>query len=285
MTNDPFAGIDDEPDPGPAGTLAGLLGTALRGFVPLRKVFVQKPNTNADRASVLAALVHGRHQRPLDALLLLHALHPILSGSPLTLGTWARILSTRTRCTPAGVTKAFDTLADLRLVERVRGGSVPVILPLLEDGSGTSWTRPGLTGDAGPGYLTLPHEYWTSGYADQLTVPGKAMLLIMLAETQDPKKTAFSMPVERAHEWYGISERTAERGYGELHKAGVLLVKKTKVADPRHPAGRRDVFWRALSSPFSTDHRTLLRQNAIAAHKGRGATATTDQAETVSATP
>jgi hypothetical protein len=41
------------------------------------------------------------------------------------------------------------------------------------------------------------------------------MLLIMLAETQALTKTAFNMPVERAQEWYGISERTAERGYGE----------------------------------------------------------------------
>ena len=40
------------------------------------------------------------------------------------------------------------------------------------------------------------------------------MLLLSLAETQDPKRPSFAMAYERASEWYGVSERTAERGLG-----------------------------------------------------------------------
>jgi hypothetical protein len=101
------------------------------------------------------------------------------------------------------------------------------------------------------------------------------MLLIILAETQDPRKPRFAMAVERAKEWYGLSERTAERGYGELSKAGVLLVRRAKVADARHPAGRRDVYWRALASPFGTDDRARLQAAArTAADKRTSAAAT-----------
>lgn len=268
---DPFAGLVDDPDPGPAGTRDQLLNAALRGFVPVRKVFVQKPKGSSERASMLARLVSGHHHRPLDAFLLLHALQPILEGSPLDLGTWARILSTGRPCTPAAASKAFAVLVDLQLAKRTGTNRRPVIQPLREDGEAGAWSKPGLVEEEGPGYFTLPHNYWTDGFVDELTLPGKAMLLILLAETQNPKTPAFNMAVERAHAWYGISERTAERGHSELSKQKLLLVKRTKKADPRHPAGRRDVYWRALRSPFATDDRARLQQ---AAKKGVGARGT-----------
>jgi len=271
---DPFAGVADEPDPGPIGTLAGLLDATRRGYVPLRKTFVQKPKGSTTRASTLAKLVTGRHQRPLDALLLLHALQPILPGSPLPLGSWARILSTRTRCTSQAAANAFETLIGLDLVTRKKDGREPVLEPLLEDGSKDPWTRPGFVEEEGPGYFTMTHEYWTEGIADQLNLPGKAMLLILLAETQNPKTPAFAMAVERAPAYYGISERTAERGYGELGKAGLVVIRRAKVADPRHPAGRRDVYWRALTEPFRTTDRARLQRLAAKAVTGRPATGT-----------
>jgi hypothetical protein len=262
---DPFAGLADEPDPGPTGTLTGLLDSARRGYFPLRKSFVQKPNTEAHRPSVLGDLVSGRHHRPLDALLLLHALQPILDGSPLPTSVWARILSTRTACTPNAASKAFGTLVDLGLATRTENGRSPIIVPLREDGSREPWTKPGASEEEGLGYFTVPYAYWTRGYADRLTLPGKAMLLIILKETQNPKTPVFSMAVERAQEWYGLSERSAERGYGELRREGLLLIKVTKVADKRHPAGRREVYWRALGKPFGTMDRARL-QRAAAQH-------------------
>jgi hypothetical protein len=103
---DPFVGIVDDPDPGPAGTRSALLASALRGYVPLRKVFVQRPNTEVGaRASLLSALVSGRQHRALDAFLLIHALQPVLPDTPLALRTWACLLSTRTHCSSNAASK------------------------------------------------------------------------------------------------------------------------------------------------------------------------------------
>lgn len=263
LTNDPFAGIEDEPDLTPADNVAALLDAAKRGYVPVRKVFVQKERKGREsRAAKLAEIVHGRHHRPLDALLLLHALEPILRDEPLDVRTWARLLSTKTRCSPNAASKAFSTLVDLHLVSRAHEGRRPVIRPLHEL-TGEVWTRPGEDDqEGGPGYFTLPHEYWTSGFADKLTLPGKALLLIMLSETQSPTKQSFAMAVSEAQEWYGISERTAERGYRELSSADLLAIKVQKIPDPRHPAGRREKWHRALTSPFSTVDRMRLQQEA-----------------------
>ncbi|MDO3403429.1 hypothetical protein QWI29_25575 [Mycolicibacterium neoaurum] len=265
-SDDPFEDVEEDAAPiTPAQTVAELLNDARRGYVPIRKVFVQKERTAEDRAAKLAEVVQGRHQQPLNALLLLHALEPILRDRPLDMRVWARLLSTKSQCTPSAATKAFTTLVDLGLVSRTHEGQAPVLRPLHE-GTGEAWTRPGEDDqEGGPGYFTLPHTYWTMGYADQLTLPGKAMLLIMLAETQQPTKKHFAMAVSQAKDWYGISERTAERGYRELNNAGLLLVKIQKVPDAKHPVGRREVWHRALGSPFGTMDRFHLQHEAKAA--------------------
>ena len=238
---DRFADLTDEPDTGPAGTRKTLLDSARRGYVPLRKVLVQKPSTEVVRASSLAALVSGRHHRPLDLLLLLHALQPILDGSPLSLGTWARVMSCGSHCSRTGVTRAFETLAGLNLVSRVKAGSAPIYLPLVEDGRDAPWTRAGVDQEEGPGYFTLPHEYWTSGWAERHEDAGQGDAAHPArAETQSPKKPTFTMAVERRSRWAWISERTAERGYTELRQANCLtrehqVVKRSPT--PGTPSG------------------------------------------------
>ena len=276
LSDDPFDEVaPDAPAMTPLETVTTLLDSAKRGYVPLRKVFVQKERTEKERAAKLAELVHGRHQRPIDAFLLIHALEPILGNNPFSLRTWARMMSTKTHCSPSAASKAFDTLLDLNLVSRKQDGHAPVIRPLHE-GTGGPWSRPGEDdNEGGPGYFTLPHAYWTSGYADRLTLPGKAMLLIILSETQSPTKKTFAMPVSKAQAWYGISERTAERGYRELTNAGVLLTKIQKVPDARHPAGRREIYHRALDAPFSTFERARLQGQAQAAAQKNAPTADT----------
>ena len=186
----------------------------------------------------------GRHERALDALLLIHALEPILGGSPLPLGTWARALSLASPCKPSGASSAFKTLEAMGLITRTTSGAHPLVMPLKEDGSGAAWMRPGSPGDTvEKGYFVIPHDYWTAGVSATLRMPGKAMLLIMLAETSN--EPSFTMAVERAQGWYGISERTAERGYRELDKAGLLLTHIQKVPAPRHPLGMSQVYHRA----------------------------------------
>ncbi|HEY8790441.1 MAG TPA: hypothetical protein VIM10_15100 [Actinopolymorphaceae bacterium] len=267
---DPFAGLEDDATPTGAEVAARLLADTRRGWVPLRKVLVQRPNTELTRSSTLAKFVTGRRETALDALLLLHALGPILDGSPLPMAVWANALQLTG---PNAASKAFATLEDMRLVDRVRGeGTATNVVPLLEDGSGLAWSRPGSTaGNAGPGYFALPDDYWTAGWNRRLSLPGKAMLLIMLAETQDPNKTpsTFAMPVEKAKDWYGISERTAERGYRELGVNKIMRVKEQAVKDHRSPTGVRKVMHRALTGPFSTAARASAQAQSRAAAQGQ----------------
>jgi hypothetical protein len=268
--SDPFAGIQDEKPLNGFYARARLLDDAKRGFMPMRKRFVQRPAGSKVRASVLADLVTGRHERALDALLLLHALVPVLDDeNPFLLATWARMLSTETTTwSTQTVSRAFDLLTEFALVDREPRGRRVLVRPLREDGSGEEWTHPGVGENVGKGYFTIPYDYWKSGLADRLAMPGKAMFLIMLAETT--RNPTFSMAVERAPEWYGISERTAERGYKELRTQrtktdqSLLLELRQVVAEPRSPTGLRAVWHRALEDPYSMTARAAL-QRATAA--------------------
>ena len=56
-------------------------------------------------------------------------------------------------------------------------------------------------------------------------------------------------------DWYGFSERTAERGYNKLVKAGVMRVHTQMVRDHRSPIGLRPVFHRTLLGPYETQVR------------------------------
>lgn len=278
---DPFADIADDEALTPEQARADLLASAKRGYFPLRKTFVQRPKDSTDpegrpspRASVLYDLVNSRNQAALDFYLLLHALQPILDGTPLELATWAHIMSVKKTVTASSVTRAISTLENLGLVVREDTSRAPVIRLLREDGSKDVWHKPGTKEEEGPGYFVLPHAYWTAGLAEELTLPGKAMLLIILADTQTPTSTAFSMPVERAQGWYGISERTAERGYRELSKSGWMRTKVQKIADKRHPARRREKHWRALEGPFSTASRVRMQKRATKAAKKAGTAST-----------
>lgn len=264
MESNPFAGLEDQTPLGPQEALGQLLASAKRGYVPIRNDFVQRTQEHGVRASVLAQFVTNRQERALDAFLTLHALQPVLSDSPLPLGAWANILSTRKPCAPTTVSKTFRTLEAMKLVSRSRERHSSVVTPLYEDGGGQPWFRPGSRApEVVDNYFTVPHEYWTAGYIDRLHLPGKAMLLIMLKETQG--KPAFDMAVERAYRYYGISERTAERGYGELGRENLLNIHIQRLTSPRLPPNVfRDKYWRALKTPFSTDARSALQVAARA---------------------
>ncbi|MFD4433010.1 hypothetical protein [Nocardia sp. NPDC058497] len=274
MSEDPFADLVDEPALSSQAAVTALLSSAKRAYTPVRNSFVQRPPGSAERGSTLAILVRNRQERALDAILLVYALQPVLSNSdPLPFGTWAHLLSTRKPCSVTTVSKTFRVLEEFRLTVKTRLGHSTIVTPLMEDGTGKAWSKPGQpTADVDTGgYFAVPHDYWTAGYVDYLRLPGKAMLLIMLKETQGTP--AFEMAVERASEWYGISERTAERGYTELSNAGLLDIHVQRVASPRLPPGvRRERYHRALRTPFSTTRRRELqieaRKHSRATDKG-----------------
>ncbi len=270
---DPFEGIVDEAAPDAAYTRRELLGAAKRGFVRIRKDFVQR--YEKPRASVLADLVTGRKERALDLLLTIHALQPILDGEALPIQTWALLLGDDV--TPRVTNTALKTLQDMNLLEISGKRGTPAITLKRENGDGEPWSNEPLTDPAtrGRGFFTLPFDYWTTGTIDELSLPGKAMLLVMLRDTQDPNgKRTFTMAHERAQEFYGFSERTAERGYFELRRANLLIEHAQLVRAPRHPLGRREEWHRALLKPYSTDNREALRAAAAAAARSSGGDAT-----------
>ncbi|WP_189351434.1 hypothetical protein [Zhihengliuella salsuginis] len=274
-TENPFGHLVNEAPITPAETRRELFTNAKRGYARIQKNFVQNPERVENRGSVLGKMVTDRKERALELLLTIHALEPILEGSPLPIGTWARLLSSEKRpCSSRTIREALRYLSGANLLQVPGQGESPEIVLLREDGSGRPPLKTGAALPAetqGNGFFTIPFTFWTEGHIDTLRLPGKAMLLMMLRDTNDPKgKTTFTVPVERAQAWYGISERTAERGYGELSRHGLIASHVQKVADARSPVGYRAVHHRALLGDYSTAHREQLRKEANAAAKAKG---------------
>jgi hypothetical protein len=260
--------VDDTPDL-PAhqavashdATRKALLLSARRRLTPVRRTFVQLPRNGAhgaNRAGPLARLVEERQHVALDLLLLLLALQPVISEKdPLPGKTWARLLSTSSATrSPATVSRTWAVLEDLNLIRRERGQPVH---PLREDGSGTLWTHPGEDRDS-VGYFSLPREYWIDGWHERLRMPGKAVLLIILAETNTPGSSIFSLSAEKIAEHYGLSLSTVKRGLQELRDHELLGEHWQKITAPRSATGwtYKAHYW--LKSPFSTKYREAARK-------------------------
>lgn len=270
---DPFEGLEDEAAPDAAYTRETLLRAAKRGYVRIRRDFVQREER--PRASVLADLVTGRKERALDLLLTIHALQPILDGEALPIQTWALLLGDGVK--PRVANAALKTLQEMNLLEISGKRGIPMITLKRENGDGEPWTNapPSDPAARGRGFFALPFEYWTDGTIDKLSLPGKAMLLVILRDTQDPNGArSFVMAHERAQEFYGFSERTAERGYYELRRQNLMVEHRRLVRAPKHPLGQREEWHRALVNPYSTDNREALRVAAAAAAKAAGGDAT-----------
>lgn len=260
MTTDPFAGIQDEPPYAPLELRRELLASTRRAFAKIRKVAVQRPRGSVPRASIMADLV--RSEPALDLWMLTLALEPVLGDEdPLPLSVWAELAGRGQPLPESTVSRSFGMLEDLGVIQRARRGRHLVVRPLMEDGSGDLYVRPGQPGEAGPGFFTIPHEYWNDDYVSCLKVPGKVALLIGLSETtQDP---TFEVATTRAEEWYGISERTLERGYLELSQANLLLVKEQVIRAPRSTTKHTVIYHRALSGPFALDARQVQQADAV----------------------
>ncbi|HYS35878.1 MAG TPA: hypothetical protein VEO01_09625 [Pseudonocardiaceae bacterium] len=266
-----LASLVDEDASGPTELRIKLLSAARRPFVPIRHTFVQQPRSAETRAAKLSELVRARNRRALDTTLLVYALEPILGGTPLPNSTWARLLSgEKGPAVPVtAVSKTWGLLEDdYRLVERGRRlHKLADVRPLREDGSGEPYIRPGRVAKGTTGYFILPHTYWSDGWDQTLTLPAKAMLLVYLSATQ--KTPTLCMSYEQADAWYGLSERTAERGIRELRNASLLGEHGQKVAEARSATGSTIRYHRFLLGEFSTHSRQALQQKTSAETRGR----------------
>ncbi|MEU9646362.1 hypothetical protein [Streptomyces sp. NPDC048188] len=243
-----------KPVASPAETREALLERSARDFAPIRRAFVQKKRDEADRSSRLAEFVTNGDVRGLRAYLFIIAVTSAEtpeSGWSTTLpgGVWARAFGTTENATPASartaVTKVLKRLKERRLItyERPKGTWDIQVTLLREDGSLDPYTRPGNQNrDA---YLKIPFELWRTGLIDQLSLPALAMLL-----TASCEPAFFELPTERMKDWYGWSPDTAERGFRELAKEGVLQVHKTYITAPLSPTGTAEVNRYELLAPF-----------------------------------
>lgn len=227
-----------------AETRAFLVERSGRTFAPIPKSFIQNPDGKLkNRRAPLADFVRRGDKRGLLALLLLHTI--ISSGehedgwsSSLHLQVWARALGTVSTATGASATSAatkiLSRLVDRRLIERRRAGrqrNITITL-LSADGTGRPYARPvGATRE--DRFIRLSHTFWDQAWAEELSLPAIAMLLVALHE-----KPNFPLPTEHMPHWYGWSADTAERGLAELAKLGLLKVGKQRYKDHLSPSGR-----------------------------------------------
>ncbi len=129
----------------------------------------------------------------------------------------------------AGVSKVTKRLADLKLIGRERVGRKSKLVLLREDGSDDPYTRPQTNTDP---YFKLSYDYWTKAYFDTLSLPAKALLLIVLSRPNE-----LYLPLEQAKPWYGISADTAQRGLAELRDKDLVAARTEWVQEARSETG------------------------------------------------
>ena len=230
-------------------TIAALLArTKRRGdpSVPIRKTFLQQGTDRQRTPGPLAALCTNHDDRALDLYLLVMAIAS--SSTPyaasLPSAAWARMLGLSDSANAKqAVSKTFRRLIDRALIDRAgREGRQARFALLNEAGDGTTYTRPTTAADR---WLQLPYIYWTGGWHQQLSLPGKVALLIALS-----LKDGFPLPADRGPAWYGISADTIQRGLAELVDRGLLDVDAQVRREPLSATGYTEDRRYSLAGPF-----------------------------------
>jgi len=230
----------------PAQTVKALLDRSPhRTSTPLRRSFLKDTGPSGGPGP-LSMFVAERRSRPLDLLILAHA---VSSAEPWHVDehamTWGRCLYLpQNRSTEASVSRMWTWLEQRRLVRTERHGRKRRVTLLREDGSGAEFTR-AAKGEA-RGYFRLPHSYFLEECHVQLSLPGKAMLLIACAQ-----KSRFELPVRKTAEWYHLAPSTVQRGFDELRDAGILHVTGEWRTAPRARYGVTQVNVYRLTGAFA----------------------------------
>jgi hypothetical protein len=237
----------DRPIASQASTLRAILRESGRpGKVPLRKGFVQGGERGGTNPGPLASIVSRGRERTLDQYLIgltwaSQAPYDVRKDSRV----WARTLGLAAdESGRSAVSRNWSFLKNLRLVTVERERRLAKVTFLREDGSGQPYEHHP-SQDRKPAYLTLPFAYWADGLYEALSLAAKAMLLIAL-DLPDH----FPLPSERAPDWYGISERTARRGFRELREKNLISVEREFKEAPLAPEGYTAVNFYTLLPPF-----------------------------------
>ncbi|SEJ77365.1 hypothetical protein SAMN04487917_11323 [Arthrobacter sp. yr096] len=179
--------------------------------VAIRTDFVQLQERKTP--GQLGALINSSNGRSLD-LYLLHRL--AASAAPWDTkrdaAVWSRAMGLGDKAYGKdAVSRCWAKLADRKLIRRERESKQAKITTLHENGSGDPYTAP--TGR----FFTLPLEYWSENWYRDLTVQGKAVLLI--ARSLRP---GFYLPSRLVKKWYGFSSDVLSAGLKDLRDNGLI---------------------------------------------------------------
>ncbi|QIS43154.1 ArsR family transcriptional regulator [Clavibacter capsici] len=258
----------------PADTRAEILRLSARGYTQIRHILVQLPDRDKPRASTLARMMHGRRHRALLLYLLVLTCAPWLKDQhePLQGAVWVRALTAKGAPTwsESTLSRAWNDLVELGLVEKTRENRLVRITPRREDGA-ASYDPPGGRSDRYNAYFTVPDDFWTKEVFAELSLPGLVMFLVVAKETSNTSDVWLAY--NRADEWYGIKPKSAQNGLDELVRLGYATRSAQTVPAPLSPTGNTVRLRYALTGPFGHKARKTLQARAAKATKNRQKTA------------
>ncbi|HWM64466.1 MAG TPA: hypothetical protein VNP96_10830 [Solirubrobacterales bacterium] len=215
-----------------------------RRTTPIRRSFLQDPQGDGAEAP-LRWFVHDRRELALDLFLLLNCTASAVPWDvEMPSMAWARALDMRqTVGSETTVSKNWTWLEERKLIRSERHHRVRKVFMLTEDGSGREYVRP----EKGElrGFFGFPFVYFTERWHKELSLPGKAVLLIALSQ-----RSTFTLVTERAAAWYGVSADTLERGLDDLRNHGLLATWLVTRKAPRARLGFTSVGHHRLNPPF-----------------------------------
>lgn len=268
-------GMDDENDAAVAATATqtreALLKRQARGYTQVRSSLVQRhvAGPNGERSALLAQFVGGRKHRALVLYLLLlgawpEVEHRITNGrSPLEAKVWLRALSSHERgaltWSTSTLSRTWRELETMQLLTRERRGRLVYTIPRREDAL-ADYSRPRGRRGHEHSYFVLPDTFWTDEVFARLGLAALAMFLLIAKETNNTDEEYFTF--QQFEDWYGIRQRTAQKGIAELQDKGLLHVRREPVPAELSGIGYTVRTHYSLRGGFGHQDRSALRARA-----------------------
>ncbi|MBG0718747.1 ArsR family transcriptional regulator [Microbacterium sp. 2C] len=254
----------------PAETRADITRLSARGYAQIRHIFVQLPDEDKPRASVVAKMLTERKHRALLLYLLLLTAWPWLHDrrEPLEADIWVRALTASVGPTWSASTlsRAWSDLAEMGLVTKKREGRLLRVTPRREDG-GADYEFPGGRADRWNAYFALPDEFWNEALFAQLSLPALVMMLVIAKETN--YKREVWLGYEAVGDWYGIKPKSAQKGLTELVDRGIVHRRIERKKAPLAPGGETVRMWYSLTGTYGHEARSALQERARKATRKR----------------
>ena len=219
-----------------------------KGRVPVVKAFVRPGPKHV--TTPLAELVRRQDRSLLDLYLLtlVRAVSPrrpgeVISVGPYAAGVWARMVGFDDGKV-SSVSRVLRRGQEQwpHLLTRSSGPAGITVFPCREEGDGKPYER---SGGAGRPYLQLPLEYWRDDWDRLLTLPAKAMLLVLLS-----REDWSELNLEHVPERYALKRDTAERGLHELKRLDLLEQRIEDRPRPLTVSGFQRIVRYRLRPPF-----------------------------------